>query len=52
MNQLSVGRCPQPEDSGMVKTGKIVCGYCIVLAVAIPVVLVGLAVLAKILGYI
>lgn len=49
MKQAAVENCPTKE-SGLAKTGKIICGSCIMIAVAIPIVLVVLAVLAKIFG--
>lgn len=52
MNQTMLGSCPETPESGMKKTGKIVCGYCIMIIVAIPVVLVVLTILAKVFGYI
>lgn len=52
MNQASIGSCQQPEESGMVRTCKIICGSCIMCAVAVPVVLIVLFVLARFFGYI
>lgn len=52
MNPATMGSCSETPESGMKKTGKIICGSCIMIAVAVPVILVLLAVLAKIFGYI
>lgn len=51
MNQTSMGSCPETPESGMKKTGKIICGSCIMIAAAVPVVLVLLLVLAKVFGH-
>lgn len=52
MNQASSGNYQQPEETGMVRACKIFCGSCIMCAVAIPVVLIVLFVLARFFGYI
>ncbi|WP_172599974.1 hypothetical protein [Sulfuricystis multivorans] len=53
MNKLTMTDCSLPSDteSGTKKTGKIICGWCILLAMAIPVVLVIIALAAKLHGY-
>lgn len=50
MNQATIGN-KQTADPGSSTTGKIICGSCILLAAAIPIILIVLAVLAKALGY-
>lgn len=53
MNQVTMNDCSTTteSESGMKKTGKIICGSCIMLAMGIPVVLVIIALVAKLLGY-
>lgn len=50
MNTISDCPLPPESESGMKKTGKLVCGWCLLLAMAIPVALVIIALAAKLLG--
>jgi hypothetical protein len=51
MNQTTMESCPEAPESGVKKTGKIICGSCIMIAAAVPVVLVIVWVLAKFFGH-
>lgn len=53
MNQVTINERPTSTEteSGMKKTGKLICGVCIMLALGIPIVLVVMALAAKFLGY-
>ncbi|MEW5781820.1 MAG: hypothetical protein ACOY6N_10410 [Pseudomonadota bacterium] len=53
MSQVTMNDCPASteSESGMKKTGKIICGSCILLAMGIPIALVIIALAAKLLGY-
>lgn len=51
MNEATIKDNSEATESGMKKTGNIICGSCILMAMGIPVALSILALAAKFLGY-